>query len=53
MFEHLEDLQLTVFVALILEYLLNGDSLTCLCDSCFENNTEGTITDDLLCVIGE
>jgi hypothetical protein len=53
MFEHLEDLQLTVLVAFILENLLNGDCLTCFSDCGFEDNSERAITDDLLCVIGE
>jgi hypothetical protein len=53
MVEHLEDLEFSVLVALILENFFDGDSLTGLSDGGFEYNPEGTISDDLLGVVSE
>jgi len=49
----LHDRQLSVFVPLILEYLLYSYKLPGFCDSCFENNTERAISNDLLNVVSE
>lgn len=49
--EHFEDLELSVFVALVLEDLFDGHGLSGLCDHCFENHTERSVAYDLFCVI--
>ena len=51
--QHLEDLQLSVLVALVLEDLFDGDCLASLSDRRFEDNTEGAISDNFLGVVRE
>lgn len=53
MVEHLQDLQLSVLVALILEHLFDSDSLASFCDCGLENDAKGPISNDLLSVISE
>lgn len=53
MVEHLQDLQLSVLVALILEHLLDSDSLASFCNCGLENDAKGPISNDLLSVISE
>ena len=53
MMKHFQDLQLSILVPLVLEYFLDSDGLACLRDCSFEHHSEGTVADDLLCVISE
>ena len=53
MVEHLQNLQLSVLVPLILEHLLDGYCFASLCDRCLKDNSEGAIPDDLFSIIGE
>lgn len=51
--KHLENLQLSVLVALVLEHLLDGHGLACLRNCCLEDDSERTVSDDLLRVVRE
>lgn len=50
--EHFQNGQLSVFVPLVLENLLDSHGFPSFCDRCFENHTEGSVSDDLLSVVG-
>ena len=51
MVKHLKDSQLSVFVTLVLEDLLDSDGLTSFSDCGLEYDTERTITNDLFSVV--
>ena len=53
MVKHLQDLQLTVLVALVLKDFLDGDCLTSLRNCRLKHDTERAITDYLLRIVGE
>lgn len=53
MVQHLQNLKLSVLVALVLKDFLDGHSLSGFRDSCFKYNSERTISDNLLCVVSE
>ena len=53
MVQHLKNLKFTIFVSLILEDLLNSNSLTSLSNCGLEYDTKGTIADDFLRIISE
>ena len=53
MMEHFKDCQLPILVSLVLEYFLDGNCFTRFCDGSLEHHAEGTIADNLLCVVGE
>ena len=53
MVKHLQDLELTVLVALVLEHFLYRHVLPCLSNDRFEHNSEGTISNDLFGIVGE
>lgn len=50
--EHFQNGQLSVFVPLVLENLFDSHSFSSFCDRCFENHAEGSVSDDLLSVVG-
>jgi hypothetical protein len=50
--QHLEDCQLSVFVSLVLKNFFYRNSLSCFGDSGLEHYTEGSVSDDFLCVVG-
>jgi len=51
--QHFKNLQLTIFVPLVLKHLLDSHSFTSFGDSSFEDNTKRSISDDLLSIVGE
>ena len=51
--QHLQDLQLTVLVSLVLEHLLDRHCFTCLRNCGLEDDSKGTIADDFLRIISE
>ena len=51
--EHLEDLEFSILVPLVLEDLLDGYGLTRLRDSRLEYHAEGAIADNFLSIISE
>ncbi len=51
--QHLQNLQLSVLVALILEHLLDGDCLACLRDRGLKDDAERAISNDFLSVVSE
>jgi hypothetical protein len=51
--QHFKNLQLTIFVPLVLKHLLDSHSFTGFGDSSFEDNTKRSISDDLLSIVGE
>jgi hypothetical protein len=51
--EHLEDLQLAVLVALVLENFFDGNSFTSLGNCCFENDTERAISNNFFSVVSK
>ena len=53
MVEHLKDLKLSVFVALVLEHLFDGNCLASLGNGRLEDHSEGPIADNLLSVVSE
>jgi hypothetical protein len=53
MVQHFQNLQLSVFISLILKDLLNGDSFSSLRNGGLEDNSKGSIANDLFCIIGE
>ena len=52
MVQHLENCELTVLVALVLEHFLDGDGFAGLSDGGLEDDSEGAVADNLLGVIG-
>ena len=52
MMQDLQNLQFTILVALVLEHLFDGDTLPGLRYCGFENDSEGAITNNFLCVVG-
>ena len=53
MVEHLQNLQLSVLVPLVLEHLLDGHCLASLCNRRLEDNSKRAISNDLFGIIGE
>jgi len=53
MVEHLQNLQFSVLVPLVLEHFLDGYCLASLRDHCLEDNSKGAISNDLFSVVGE
>ena len=53
MMEHLEDLEFSILVPLVLKDLLDGYGLTCLRNSRLEYHAEGAIADNFLSIISE
>jgi hypothetical protein len=53
MVQHLEYLQFSVLIALVLEHLLYRYSLSSFSHHSLEHNPEGSVTDNLLCVVGK
>ena len=51
--QHLEDLQLSVFVSLILEDLFDRNRFASLCYDCLEDHSERTISDNFLRVVSK
>ena len=51
--KHFQNLQFSILVSLVLEHLLDGHSLTSLCDCRLEYYSEGPIPDNFLSVVGE
>ena len=50
--EHFQNGQLSVFVPLVLENLFDSHSFSSFCDGCLENHTKGSVSDNLLSVVG-
>ena len=53
MMEHLQDLELSVLVALVLKHLLDGNSLASFRDRGLEDDSKGPIANNLLSVVSE
>jgi hypothetical protein len=53
MVQHLQNLKLSVLVALVLKDFLDGHCLSSFSDCCFKYNSKRTISDNLLCVVSE
>ena len=51
--QHLEDLQLTILVALVLEDLFDGNSFASFCYRCLENYAKRAIANDFFSVVSE
>jgi len=51
--QHFQNLELPVLVTLVLEHLLYCHVLSCLCHDRFEHHSEGTISNDLLSIVGK
>lgn len=50
-FEHFQNLQLSVLVSLVLENLLDGNSFSCFCNCGFEDNSERSVANNFLGII--
>lgn len=53
MMQSLEDLEFTVLIAFVLENLLNGHRLPRFGYRGLEDDTEGAVPHDFLCVVGQ
>ena len=53
MVKHTENLQLSVFIPLVLENFLDRYSFPCLCDCGLENDAERAVANNLLSVVSE
>ena len=53
MVQYFQNLQLSVLVALVLEYFFDGHSLSCLRNGRFENHSKGAISNNFLSVVSE
>jgi len=51
--KHFQDLELSVLVSLILEYLFDGDGFARLSDGRLEDNSEAAVANNLLRIISE
>ena len=49
----LHELQLPIFISLILVYFLYGNLFSIFIDSALKDNTKGTISYNSICVVGE